>query len=438
MSAGSPGGVSIRDLMNTLDRLKDEISKCVRCGTCRSVCPTFKAIGRETACARGRVTLVEHRLNGTIDLNENYLRHIKECTLCGACKSNCPNGVDTVMIFAGARAEAVEKEGMPFAASVVFKNLLESNRLPLALRLAGRLQGALFRDAGESAGLLSRFPLPLVGSGRLVPPLAKTPFLELPEVKALGGPEARTERIGKEARVAFYAGCGVNYLMPGLGSTSLEVLKRAGAETVVPAGQVCCGMPAYAMGDLHTARAMALKNLEIFESGDFDFITTSCATCGHGLKSLFVEMLRDDQELKKRAEVLSTKVRDISELLVNELGFKGRGRGLGRDVKVTYHDPCHLGRAQGVREEPRDLAASSPGVTLKEMKNPCSCCGLGGGLSLTNYDLSMEIARRKAENIRNSGAEFVVTACPGCMVHLRDGLHRFGVDAKVAHVVELL
>lgn len=424
--------------MITLELLKEEIEKCVRCGTCRSVCPTFKAIGRETACARGRITLVEHRLKGSLELSENYLKHIKECTLCGACKSNCPNGVDTVRIFAGARAEAVEKEGVPFAASVVLKNLLEPNRLPWALKLANRLQGILFRDAVASSGLLSRFPLPLIGSGRLLPPIAKTPFLELPDVKALSGDGRPGGAKGKAVRVAFYAGCGVNYLMPEIGTASLDVLKRAGAEAVVPIGQVCCGMPAYAMGDRATAKAMALKNLDIFESCDFDFITTACATCGHGLKSLFKDMLGDDPELKGRVEAFSKKVRDISELLVNELGFKGKGRGLGHGTKVTYHDPCHLGRAQGVREEPRELIASCPGVSLKEMKNPCSCCGLGGGLSLANYELSMEIAKRKAENIRSSGADVVVTACPGCMVHLRDGLHRFGVDAKVAHVVELL
>ena len=91
-----------------------------------------------------------------------------------------------------------------------------------------------------------------------------------------------------------------------------------------------------------------------------------------------------------------------------------------------------------MREEPRVLIAQSGGVVLKEMKNPCACCGLGGGLSLSNYELSTEIARKKAENIKNSGADVVITACPGCMVHLRDGLHRFGVDVKVAHVVELL
>jgi len=425
--------------MNTLERFKEEIEKCVRCGTCRAGCPTFKAIGRETACARGRITLVEHLMKGSLELNDNYLKHIKECTLCGACRSNCPNGVDTVKIFAGARADSVEKKGVPFAASMVFKNLLEANKTHWALKLASRLQGVLFKDSSASTGLLSRFTLPLVGSGRLVPPLARTPFLDLDAVKALAGVRARSGKdAGRAVRVAFYAGCGVNYLMPEIGSISLDVLKRAGAEVVVPPGQVCCGMPAYAMGDTATARAMAIKNLEIFESADFDFVATSCATCGHGLKSLLKDSLADNPELKARAEALSKKVRDISELLVNELGFKGKGRGAGSDTLVTYHDPCHLGRAQGVREEPRELVASCPGVTLKEMKNPCSCCGLGGGLSLENYELSMDIVRRKAENIKGSGADVVVTACPGCMVHLRDGLHRLGVKTRVAHVVEFL
>lgn len=420
--------------MKTIGMLKEEMEKCVRCGTCRSVCPTFKAIGRETASARGKITLIESYSKGVLEFNETYLKHLKECTMCGACKANCPNSVDTLAIYAAARADAVEKEGVPFAASVIFRNLLESNRLPWALKLANRLQSILFRDASAETGLLSRFSLPLIGRGRLLPPIARTPFLELDEVKALSGAAGKK---GHSLKVAFYAGCGVNYLMPEVGSASLDALRRAGVEVVVPAGQVCCGMPAYAMGDVSMARSMALKNLELFESHEADFITTSCATCGHGLKKMFVDLLGDDPELKKRVEAFSARVRDISELLVNELKFKGKGAGEKTRV-VTYHDPCHLGRAQGVREEPRELIASSQGVLLKEMKNPCSCCGLGGGLSITNYDLSMEIAKRKAENVRRSGAEIVATGCPGCIVHLRDGLHRFGVKAKVVHVVELL
>lgn len=421
--------------MKKLSELRSEIDKCVRCGTCRSTCPTFKAIGRETSCARGRVTLISEHLNGGIGLTEIYLKHLKECTLCGACRTNCPNGVDTVAIFAAARAEATEKQGVPFAASVIFKNLMASGGiLSLGLKLATRLQGLFFRDASAGLGLLSRFSLPLVGNGRLVPPLAQTAFLDLPEVKAC---EGKTGKRGGP-RVAFYSGCGINYLLPDIGVKSLEAIRRAGAEAVVPRNQVCCGMPAYAMGDLATARSMALKNLEEFEAYDADFIVTSCATCGHGLKHLMPDLLSDRPELKARAEAVASKARDISELLIKELGFKAKGDAGGHKRIVTYHDPCHLGRAQGLREEPRELLKMGQGVELKEMKNPCLCCGLGGGLMYNNYELSMEIAKKKAENIKNSGAETVATACPGCMIQLRDGLHRFGVDVKVAHIVELL
>jgi len=422
--------------MKKLGELRSEIDKCVRCGTCRSSCPTFKAIGRETSCARGRVTLVGEYLNGGVGLTETFLRHLKECTLCGACRTNCPNGVDTVAIFAAARRDVTEKQGVPLAASVVFKNLAAPGGvLGLGLKLASKLQGLFFKDASEGFGLLSRFSLPLIGGGRLVPPLAPTQFLELPEVKAAG---ANADKKGGP-RVAFYSGCGINFLMPDVGLKSLAALRKAGADVFVPQGQVCCGMPAYAMGDIKTARSMALKNIETLEDADADFIVTSCATCGHGLKRLMVDLFEDTPELKARAEKLAGKTRDISELLMNELRYKATASSAAAKRVVTYHDPCHLGRAQGLREEPRDLLKMGEGVVLKEMKNPCLCCGLGGGLMYNNYELSMEIAAKKAENIRNSGAEVVATACPGCIVQLRDGLHRCGVkDIKVCHVVELL
>ncbi|CAG0995206.1 partial heterodisulfide reductase subunit C2, partial [Anaerolineae bacterium] len=128
--------------MKRLAELSSEIDKCVRCGTCRSTCPTFKVIGRETSCARGRVTLIAEHMKGGVGLTETYLKHLKECTLCGACKSKCPNGVDTVAIFAAARREATEKKGVPFAASVIFRNLLASGGiLSLGVKLATRLQG---------------------------------------------------------------------------------------------------------------------------------------------------------------------------------------------------------------------------------------------------------------------------------------------------------
>ncbi|MBI5562099.1 MAG: (Fe-S)-binding protein [Deltaproteobacteria bacterium] len=429
--------------MKTLAQLREEINKCVKCGTCRSICPTFRVIGRESASARGKLALIQSYAAGELPMSETYVRHIKECTLCGACMDNCPNGVDTIGIITAARADAVERQGMPYAASFIMKTLLDPGRLmPMALKFASRIQGLLLKDSSVENGLLSRFSLPVIGGGRLLPPLARQFFLDTPEAKALF--EDAEKRPGpqggaKTVRVAFYAGCGVNYLMPEVGAKSLDVLRRAGVELVVPSAQTCCGMPAFSMGDVPTARAMALKNLEAFEAAGFDYITTSCATCGHALKHLFRGLLGDDPELRPRVEAFSAKVRDITELLVNALGFVGKGKETDISGKtVTYHDPCHLNRAQGIRREPRELISNAKGVAFKEMRFPCGCCGLGGGLSTTNYELSMEITRRKAEGVRDAGADVVVTACPGCIVQLRDGLHRYGVDAKVAHVVDLL
>lgn len=420
--------------MKQLSELKEEVDRCVKCGTCRSVCPVFKVIGREGASTRGKMALIQSHIEGSTGLSEAYLRAIKDCTLCGACQSNCPNDVNTTAIIAAARAEAVGKLGVPFATSLVFKNLISPNRL---IKMATRLQGLIFKGSGAENGLLSRFNLPLVGKGRLMPQVARTFFLDLPTVKALAGEKGGEGKKTGRPRTAFYAGCGINFLMPDVGLASIDVIKRAGAEVVIPPEQVCCGMPAFSTGDVSSAKEMAKRNLDVFEAYELDFIVTSCATCGYGLKTLMMNLLGDDPELKPRVEALVAKVRDITELLVNYLKFKGPGTGKGSKT-VTYHDPCHLGRGQGLREEPRDLIATGKDVRLKEMKNPCACCGLGGGLSLSNYELSIEITRKKVENIKNSGADIVVTACPGCMVQLRDGLHRFGVDTKVAHVVELL
>ncbi|MBI5971231.1 MAG: (Fe-S)-binding protein [Deltaproteobacteria bacterium] len=429
--------------MDKLKGLTTETEKCARCGTCRSTCPTFRVLGREGASARGKLSLIRAYLGGEVSGKGVYARHIKECALCGACKDSCPNGVDTVGVFAAARSELAAREGLPFAASFIMKSLLEPGRLmPAALKFASRLQGLLLKDSSVESGLLPRFSLPVVGDSRLLPPLAKVFFLDMPEVRALPETNGKDASI-KQINVAFYAGCGVNYLMPETGLFSIRALKRAGASVTVPASQICCGMPAYSMGDVATARGMALKNLEVFERGGFDFIVTSCATCGYALKTMFKKLLGDDAALKDRVAAFSSKVRDLSEMLVNELRykvFKGEvsGKGSGKKITVTYHDPCHLNRAQGIRREPREMLANAPGVEFKEMKFPCACCGLGGGLSTTNYELSIEIARRKAQSVKDSGADVLATACPGCIVQLRDAMHRYGVDVKVVHVVDLL
>jgi glycolate oxidase iron-sulfur subunit len=432
--------------MKKLDDYKSEISMCVRCGACRSTCPTFGVIRREAASARGKVSLADAFIKGEVSLSDTFIKHMSECVLCAACQESCPNDVPVPDIIMAARAESVKSKGLPFLASAIMKGLKNpDNFLTRTLKIASLVQGFVFKKVPDESGLHRRFPLPLIQRKRLVPPLAKRFLLDIVEKERKAN---RIEDSGidnkhpnKEVRVGFFAGCLINYIMPNIGVASIKVLNKAGATVIVPPGQTCCGMPALGMGDVDDARSLAIKNLEAFEAEDLDFITTACATCSEGLKRRFKELLEDEgPELKRRVEVFCSKVRDITELLVNEIKLTSStldNQSSTSEKVVTYHDPCHLRRGQSIKEEPRELIDMA-GLKRKEMKHPCRCCGLGGSFNITNYDFSIEINKSKALDIKNTGADIVATACPGCIMQLRDGLHRIGAKTEVKHVVELL
>ncbi|HAG51748.1 MAG TPA: (Fe-S)-binding protein [Deltaproteobacteria bacterium] len=436
--------------MKTLEQFSQEINKCVLCGTCRSVCPTFGVVQREPASARGKVALCSAFLHNEISLSEGFIKQMNECVQCMACHKACPNDVNVPDIILAARAEIAKEKGLPLAKSFILKNILDSERImPIAMKFISKLQGLLFKGVPEESGLHRRFPLPLIDERRVVPPLAEKFFLE---VRSQGpasagfkqGSEVRSKKNTLQPRVGFFAGCLINYMLPNIGEASLKVLEKAGASVIAPLDQLCCGMPALGMGDVETAKSLALKNLEVFEQYELDYITTACSTCGDGLKRRFKELLSDEgDDIQKRVEIFAGKVRDITELLVNELEFKDLNAPISDsglltpNSIVTYHDPCHLRRGQGIADEPRELIEMS-GAKLKEMEHPCRCCGLGGSFNITNYEFSMAINRSKAEDIKNTGADIVATACPGCMIQIKDGLHQLGADTKVVHVIELL
>ncbi len=445
LTGGGEGEAEFR-VKKLTDYIPD-LSLCVRCGTCRSTCPTLIALGRETASARGKLSLIDAYISGEIGLSETFVKHISECLLCGACQQSCPNSIPVPEIIMAARAEVISDRGLPLITSAIMKGLREPDGfVGKTLKLASFAQRALFKDASHDGGMQSRLPLPYIADERLVPPLAKRFFMDgipLNPPFSKGGEGGFEIALlgGKAPKVAFFAGCLINYVMPDIGLASLKVLEKAGADVIVPIGQTCCGMPAISMGDFEDARALALKNLEVFEAHDLDFITTSCATCTDGLKNKFRKLFEDEgPEMKMRVNAFCSKVRDVTDLLVNELKLPAAMSDLRTSAEgrvVTYHDPCHLRRGLGIKDEPRELIELS-GFDIKEMKHPCRCCGLGGSFSITNYDLSSEINMLKAEDIKGTGAEIAATACPGCMVQLRDGLHKMDAKVEVKHIIELL
>ena len=166
-------------------------------------------------------------------------------------------------------------------------------------------------------------------------------------------------------------------------------------------------------------------------------IVAACASCGSALRHLYPMVLRTagESEWLEKAETVAARVRDVSEFLV-AAGPRPPEQELPR--RVTFHDPCHLARGQGVKAQPRQLLRTIPGLEFVELNESDRCCGGAGTFSFTHYELALKINDRKVDNIARSGAEIVATECPGCKLQLNDGLRRRGVRARARQAVELL
>ncbi|MEW5933753.1 MAG: (Fe-S)-binding protein, partial [Bacillota bacterium] len=247
-------------------------------------------------------------------------------------------------------------------------------------------------------------------------------------------------------RVAYFLGCVTDNLFPPVGEAVIGVLERNGYQVVVPEN-LCCGVAHRAYGDVAAAEELARQNLAVLAGTGAELVVTDCATCAHTLRE-YGDLLADDPRHAAAAAELSGKVREVSQLLVEE-GF-AEPRGAVEET-VTYHDPCHLGRGMGVRAQPRQILRSIPGLEFRELPEADWCCGGAGSYNVTHHELSVRILERKMENFRQTGARLLATSCPSCLLQLGFGLRRgelaaragVGVPAvqsgaRVVHPVQLL
>ena len=411
---------------------KDIADKCRSCGSCRAVCPIFAEIGREDSVARGKVALIRAVLDGELGLTEIFDERMQLCLNCKACIDACPNDVRVDDLILSARSGLVEAGRLPFIKRFVFRRLLRRGRLlPPVGKTASFFQRFVLR--GLPKGSPFRLLLPLVGidRDRVFPQFARATFLEtIPEV--VPAPNGT-------ARVAYFVGCAANLIYPESARAAVEMLNRAGVDVVVPKSQGCCGTPVFNAGDFVTAREMAARNIEALRGSGADAVVTACASCGLTLK-------REYEELLGFEDGVGMPVHDLTEYLALRGGealtpdgpaeASGSSEPSGR-VRVTYHDPCHLVRGQGVYEEPRQILRSIPWVEFVEMRDADRCCGGGGSFSLSHYDLSKAVARRKVEAIRDAGVDIVTTECQACVMQLSDMLAQAGMDVAVVSVAEL-
>lgn len=394
------------------DNIRTAMMRCVRCGQCRSVCPVFLAKGVESDSARGRVTLIRALLEGDISISRELSEKVWQCLLCHTCSRECPSGVEVVKIVLEGRARIAELQGLPFTKRAVTKWILPNLGLwGKFLALGSYGQKLLGRRVADNHWIpLLSFPLMFF---RVWPQLDGKSLFQMLSLEPLPSPRDR---------VVFYAGCLLTYAYPLVGKAVWEVLRYNGVEVLVPADQTCCGLPALASGEKTLFNRMKEANLEVLRKVKADAVVTACPSCGSTLKEYY-------------GGDLDITVFDFSEFLAIR-GFKEPTVKL--ETVVTYHDPCHLRKAQKIVLPPRKILGSIPGITFKEVREPERCCGFGGTFSFSYPLLSRHIGAVKAGLLAETGADTVVTACPGCMMQLADGLYRRGSTPRVKHLAEML
>jgi glycolate oxidase iron-sulfur subunit len=417
--------------------LSDEIYQksldCVHCGLCLSSCPTYLETGRETSSPRGRIYLMRGVAEGKIAGGDLLSEEAYLCLGCRACETACPSGVEYGAMLALTR-EAVTASGRRDGLAARLERLVLREILPHAGRL--RVLVSLLAFAQRLG--LDRLALPLLPRG-----LREAHGL-MPQIPAAalrrpleGFTPAQGERRGC---VAFFAGCVMPEMFGAVNRATVRVLSQNGFDVVVPANQRCCGALQAHSGDLATARELARSNARVFDPLEIDALIVNSAGCGAAMREA-------PEWIGAEGERYAGRVRDIAEFL-DEVGFRppaahagGAGRTGGtksRELRVCYDDPCHLVHGQGVGAAPRRLLEQVPGLKLVEHADPTACCGAAGIYNLTHREMSQAVLARKLDALERARPDVIASGNPGCLMQLAAGVSRRGIEARVAHPVELL
>ena len=406
----------------------EEVSKCNRCGFCQAHCPIFDITKDERNVARGHNAHVRKLAEGDLEINKDFKDPLFECLLCKACVANCFPAVRTDKNVVAGRAEYMKRVGQPKIMKFLFHRLLpDHSKLAPYVRLAALGKNSGMTKLARAMGVLKWVGKDFDKVEGIVDKLPTTFFRE-----RLGQLRLRPEK--PEVTVAYFVGCGFNFVLPHVSEATLEVLVENGASVQV-AENGCCGLPAYGYGDLPAARAMARRNLEALERLGADLVVTECGSCSAFLKE-YPELFEDDPGLRERAEKLAQRVRGFSEFLHDRVAVpQEAGSSLG---KVTYHDPCHMSRYQAVVKQPRALLRKLPDVSYVELPEADRCCGAAGSYNVLHYEQSMQVLDRKMDKVKQSGADILTTECPGCFIQLSYGARRAGLPVRVMHISELV
>jgi len=353
----------------------NEILACIHCGFCRLGCPTFGVTQRESRNARGRNALAFYMLNGTVDMDKDLAEAFYTCTTCQACTYFCPAQIRVDEIVEGARKKLYKAGLAPEPVLAVRDNILKT--------------GNVYAEAG--ADRIEIYPK------------------ELKE-------KAKAGELKPQAETLLFMGCVPSYLDMKMVPSLIKPLDAAGVDyTTLAMEENCCGFPIFLTGS-DEFEDHARQLIERIKKTGARELVTPCAGCYKTFKKLYPEIGDLGMEVYHSVHYLEKLLKEGKLTLGGEM-----------KKKVTYHDPCDLGRAFKIFEEPRSIIQQIPGVEFVEMARnrlQARCCGSGGGLQANDPDMAAEMAAERVRDALAVGAEVIVSGCAACKDNLRKGAKR--------------
>ncbi len=399
-----------------LKEARDIVSQCDRCGTCHTVCPLFYVKNVESSSARGKNNIARALTQGVLAPSPDMLKAINFCLLCRTCVENCPSKVKTDEAMMAVRQYFADEKGGPGLKYKALGSFMKNRRL--------------VKMSASALGVMRK-----TGVNRLVPlGMAPREFTRAQYLASFAGPAVlgapaanSTVALSPKTKTAYFTGCGMRMLCPDAVAETKNILCSVSAPRFVD--NVCCGLPHLAHGMRRDFLTLAKENIRLYEAAEV--IITDCASCSSMLKHV-AGYFKDDPQWQERAAAFSAKIMDLSEYLV-KIGYQPRQQVSAR---LTFHEPCHLGRGQGIRSQPRELLKATGNYV--EMEGADTCCGGAGTFHIDYPEIAEAVLANKQKNIEASGADIVVTACPTCLVQLHKAAQKSGGKFRAMHLSQVI
>ncbi len=370
---------------------------CVRCGSCKALCPTYVEDVTEGMSARGRFVLLEKFYEGQLEPSKKLDERMFSCILCGACNKLCPLGINVTDAMYEARNR--------------LRDFNKKRRfLGLGIRFGLGKASNSFRVLKFLETINEVFPVFRIYPFNAIKRMGVT----LP-VSALRDGRSIFRVSKPKGRIAIFAGCSVNFLYPDIGRSLIDSLNAMNYDVVLPKGEVCCGAPLMGLGLKEDAAEMAERNMNAFKKLNVEAVIGLCPTCVHFIRNEYRSLIGDGIDNAVEVSQFFGKLQPSA--------FSPQ------PSKVIYHDPCHSIYGLDVSAEPRQILKS---MGFHLMDSERGCCGFGGTFRLLYQELSEGILEKRVEEYKK--ADMIVTSCPNCILQIRSKIK----NRPVKHIAEVI